>query len=364
MRVVIAGRPGRGRALRAHPSRRRPRGAACGDPEAPRPARGARDAARRAAARAHGRHRGLPGGAGELRARSCVTVFDPDRTPRACTTCTTRRWRSSCGARSRSRPIVRPSRSSARAGRVTPAFGSHGAWAASRRGGRGGRERHGARDRRRRPRRRAGRRRRHGRGARLRHRHRLSPQPPRPVRTHPRARAGGVRVPARDGAGAVALPGPQPADRRAGPDGRDRRGARAQRRADHRRPRPRPGSRRGRGARAAAVVGLGGHQRPDQVGRRAGGGRGRPGRLARHRRTGGAGAARRSGRPPGARGAERPAGIRRRHRRRGRPRPGQRGGPALAARNRRLAGTRRSGRYTLARSWTPSAGPPSTATAR
>ena len=99
--------------------------------------------------------------------------------------------------------------------------------------GRGQRAR--ARGRRRGAPRRSRRRRRDRRRARLRRRSRL-PGRSRSARTRDRRdRAGRLRVRARCGAGALALPGPQPDHRRVGAGNRDRRGARAQRRAHHRR---------------------------------------------------------------------------------------------------------------------------------
>ena len=81
------------------------------------------------------------------------------------------------------------------------------------------------------------------------------------ARAHRRARARRLGVRAGRRAGAVAVPGPQPDHRRArARDGR-RRGARAERRADHRRLRARGGARGARRARRDHLGALGGHER-------------------------------------------------------------------------------------------------------
>ena len=164
----------------------------------------------------------------------------------------------------------------------------HGARARPRGGGRrrAGRQRPGAGRRRRSARGCAGRRRPDPGGARLRPRRRLPAHQPRPLRADPGGRADRLGVPARHRARAVALPGPQPADRRAGRRRGGGRGEGAKRCPDHRRPRARPGARRAGGAGLAGVQRGGRHQRAAQ-GRR-GTDRERRGsqRLARSRDSG------------------------------------------------------------------------------
>ena len=152
----------------------------------------------------------------------------------------------------------------------------------------------------------AGRGRRHPSRARLRRRRALPAQQPAHLPARPRAGVGGVGVPAGNATGAVAVSGPQPADRRARRRHAGGRGACPKRRADHGRPCARPRPRRAGGAGRARLRQLGRHQRAAEGRRRPDRGRRRSLQLARTRSTVAAGRGRRSG----AGRAARPAGLR------------------------------------------------------